>query len=56
MGYLVQEIDGVSRFELENATGDILLEAPNTILPGDEDFWTMPSTIPLSNDFTVTKF
>ena len=55
MAYLLQE-DGISHFELENASGDLLLEAPNTILPGDEDFWTMPPTIPMSNDFMVTRF
>jgi hypothetical protein len=30
--------------------------ASSGILPGDEDFWVMPATIPLSNDFMVTRF
>jgi hypothetical protein len=55
LSYLVQEIDGVSHFELENASGNLLLEQ-SINAPGDEDFWTMPPTIPMSNDFMVTKF
>ena len=51
---LLQE-DGASHFTLENGTGVILLEQTISA-PGDEDFWTMPPTIPLSNDFMVTRF
>jgi hypothetical protein len=52
MAYLLEE-DGVSRFLLENGSGDILLEQ-SVIVFSEEDYWLSP--LPPSYDFTVTKF
>jgi hypothetical protein len=50
---------GPGNLALETASGPgaILLEVGSNVnAPSDEDFWTMPPTIPLSNDFMVTRF